>query len=67
MDMNWNFISSSVWLNMVAGAFSCSCLVTRSRSRGAADVASLVSSSMPFSRVLTHISAQVIPSGFSAV
>ena len=47
MDMNWNFMSSSVWLNMVAARFRV--LARRAVAAGAAaDVAVAVSSSMPF-------------------
>ena len=50
MDMNWNFMSSSVWLNIVAARCSCSLARSAVAVAAAADVAVAVSSSMPFSR-----------------
>ena len=50
MDMNWNFMSSSVCWNMAAERFSCSRARAAVALAAAALVAVAVSSSMPFSR-----------------
>ena len=48
--MNWNFINSSVWLNIVAARASCCLALNAVAVAAAAEVAVAVSNSIPFSR-----------------